>query len=356
MDSRKIQTSASGSFFVTLPKTWVSGVGLDKEGGRVELLMEPDGSLRLVPPITRQKKMMDFTMYLEDFPDATSLERYIKTCYVHGYDVINIVSKKVITPEVKEIIKKAIVDLIGTEISEEYSSRITIRTLVDPMKFPMDMLMQRIHTLVSSMYNDAVESLMKGDAELAGSVVRREEEIEKLYRLALRQLFLAIESRTVCEGICTRNVWDCVIGIIVARDLSRMAFYSADIARQVLELGKRKVGEDIKKRLHRMSRTGAEMNEAAMRSFFKDDFMMANRVANMLDGIRELDKATGMEILESGCDPIVAMILTTVSRDLRRIASYAAAVAYDTQEKHIPARKEGGAVEPAQLIKALGYK
>jgi phosphate uptake regulator len=356
MDSRKIQTSASGSFFVTLPKVWVSGSGLDKEGGRVELVTEPDGSIRLVPPTSRQKKMRDFTMHLEDFPDAVSLERYIKTCYVHGYDVINIASKKVITPEVKEIIKKAIVDLIGTEISEEYSNRITIRTLVDPLKFPMEMLMQRIHTLVSSMHNDAMESFMKGDTELAGSVVRREEEVEKLYGLALRQLFLAIENRNICEGICTRNVWDCVIGAIVARDLSRMAFYAADIAKQALELGNKKVSEDVKRQLRKMSELGAEMNENAMRAFFKDDFMMANRVANMLDEVRELDRATGMKILESRVEPIAAMILTTVSRDLRRIASYAAAVAYDTQEKHIPMRKEEKVIEPAQLIRALGYK
>jgi phosphate uptake regulator len=147
-----------------------------------------------------------------------------------------------------------------------------------------------------------------------------------------------------------------VIGVIVARDLSRMAFYAADIARQVLELGNKKVSEDIKRQLRKMSELGAEMNENAMRAFFKDDFMMANRVANMLDEIRELDRATGMKILESRVEPIAAMILTTVSRDLRRIASYAAAVAYDTQEKHIPVRKEEKIIEPAQLIKALGYK
>jgi phosphate uptake regulator len=334
METRKIQKSASGTFLITLPKDWVVNTKLDEKGS-VEISREEDGSLKLLSPVSAQNIPIEYTLKLDDFLDVASLERYIRTCYIRGCDIVHIISGKVIAPNWKGLIKSLTINLVGTEISEEYSNRITIRTLVDPSKFPMDTLMQRIYILVSSMHHDAVEAFKKSDKELAGDVIMREKEVEKLYRLALRQLFLAIGNKEICKGVCTRNVWDCVTGVIAARDLDRVAFYSADIAKQVVSLGDEEIDREIKSMLLDMSKIAYDMGENATQAFFKNDFMLADTVMNTIDKIRGMDVNTRMKIMGSGINPRIATALTTISRNIMRIASYAVAVAEDTHAKYI---------------------
>ena len=148
MESRKIQKSASGSFFVTLPKSWVKESGL-KHGDRIELVAEKN-HLSLFSKNRSDKQSTEVKLNLELYTEPSLLERQIVSCYVRGYDIINIYSKKMITYEWKNLIKKTIINLTGTEISEDFSDRVSIRTLVDPSKFPLKDLLKRICGLVST--------------------------------------------------------------------------------------------------------------------------------------------------------------------------------------------------------------
>ena len=132
MESRKIQKSASGSFFVTLPKSWVKESGL-KHGDRIELSVE-ENRLCLFSPNKTDNQSTEVKLNLELYSEPSLLERQIVSCYVRGYDIINISSKKIITHEWKDLIKKTIINLTGTEISEDFSDRVSIRTLVDPFQ------------------------------------------------------------------------------------------------------------------------------------------------------------------------------------------------------------------------------
>lgn len=181
MESRKIQKSASGSFFVTLPKSWVKESGL-KHGDRIELVAEKN-HLSLFSKNRSDKQSTEVKLNLELYTEPSLLERQIVSCYVRGYDIINIYSKKMITYEWKNLIKKTIINLTGTEISEDFSDRVSIRTLVDPSKFPLKDLLKRICVLVSTMHEDAIHALRDNNPELALDVINRYSEVDKLYRL-----------------------------------------------------------------------------------------------------------------------------------------------------------------------------
>jgi len=58
MEVRKIQNTASGSFFITLPKPWVTQMEITK-GEELIVSYDKDGSLRL-NPLKNQSKHLNF--------------------------------------------------------------------------------------------------------------------------------------------------------------------------------------------------------------------------------------------------------------------------------------------------------
>jgi phosphate uptake regulator len=325
MESRKVQESASGSFFVTLPKSWVQSTGI-KKGAQISVSIDEDGSLRLLSA-ENNKKTVEYTLNIEEKIEPTLLERRIINCYTHGCDIINIISRKTITQERKRQIKNSVIDLIGMEVSDEFSNKVTIRVLVDPLKFPLREIMRRLCILVSSMHKDAIISLRDADPELALDVIEREKEVNKLHKLMLRQLMLGI----VDNRICVESTKDCVIDAIASKDLSRMAFYAADMAMQVANLKGEKIERVMMGSLINLSNVAIEMQQKAIQSFFNDDFALANSVIDRIEWIREFDHDITEKILDANLESKTAMALTTISKDIRRIASYASSIADGAQ-------------------------
>ncbi|MDY6932554.1 MAG: PhoU domain-containing protein [Halobacteriota archaeon] len=331
MESRKIQTSASGSYFITLPKSWVQKSGLN-QGDRVELSMDAN-SLSIFPQKKFKKMSTEVSLNLEDYDEPSLLERQIVSCYIRGYDIININSKKIITQEWKRLIKNFIIHLTGTEISEEFSDRIAIRTLVDPSKFPIKELLKRICVIISSMHEDAINALRDSNPELALDVINRFSDADKLYRLLLRQLMLSIEDKAIAESIGIKDIKDCVVGAIAGRDLNKMAFYVRDMATQINCLGEDKIDDVLLGALINLSNVAIEMQREATKSFFKNDFVRANKVLNRIDWVQEFDMDVTEKIMKNNIDTNVAIVLTNILRDIKRVATYAVGIAQTAQVK-----------------------
>ncbi|MDY6865661.1 MAG: phosphate uptake regulator PhoU [Halobacteriota archaeon] len=331
MESRKIQTSASGSYFITLPKSWVQKSGLN-HGDRVELSMDAN-SLSIFPPNKSNIQSTEVSLNLEDYNEPLLFERQIVSCYIRGYDIININSKKIITQEWKRLIKNFIIHLTGTEISEEFSDRIAIRTLVDPSKFPIKELLKRICVIISSMHEDAIIALKDGNQELALDVINRFSDADKLYRLLLRQLMLSIEDKAIAESIGIKDIKDCVVGAIAGRDLNKMAFYVRDMAIQINYLKDEKIDESLLGALINLSNVAIEMQREATKSFFKNDFVRANKVIDRVDWVQEFDMDVTEKIMKKNMDTKIAIILTNIIRDIKRVATYAVGIAQTAQVK-----------------------
>ncbi|MDY6932385.1 MAG: PhoU domain-containing protein [Halobacteriota archaeon] len=331
--TRKIQTSASGSYYITLPRAWIDRNNVQK-GDTIDLVCNGE-DLHLLPPKNAPRKDLEKDLNLKSYSNRSLLSRGISHCYIQGYDIINIISDKPISREHKDWIKNEVVSkLMGTGITEESSDRIRIMVLIDPTKFPIDDLMKRMFNLVHSMHRDAVRSLEKRDFELSDDVVGRIEEVNKLYRLMLRQLMIAIELKTNDRSICVSRK-EAFTSAIAARDISRMAFYAVDVATQMKALGDEKVDKSIIKDLIKLSNMGMDMQLKAIDAFFKNDFRLANSVIEELDNVKDLDYEIIEKISISNSSPKASTALTLISRGIRRIASYAVAIADDTQTKSV---------------------
>ncbi|MEM3897476.1 MAG: AbrB/MazE/SpoVT family DNA-binding domain-containing protein, partial [Nitrososphaerota archaeon] len=86
MELRKIQITGGSTYIVSLPKNWAESLGL-KPGDYVQILMQPDMSLLLIPGGRR------IDAPLEAFIDASSASslgevvREFISCYLAGYDI-----------------------------------------------------------------------------------------------------------------------------------------------------------------------------------------------------------------------------------------------------------------------------
>ena len=109
----------------------------------------------------------------------------------------------------------------------------------------------------------------------------------------LRQVNLSLSGRLNLSDICDSEMKiDCVLGILLARDLSKMSHYAVGIAQQAIKLLNEDINEDVKNHLIKMSRFIRVMQEKAILAFFKNNFMRANEVLDSIQEVKDFNLET----------------------------------------------------------------
>lgn len=113
MDTRKVQKTSDGTYFVTLPKAWVTQRGVDR-GSLLAFENGKDGKLTLGLYAKEERSFASATL-----SPSSILRREIEEKYLLGYDLIQIESKEVLHSEVRDKAKAILKRLVGLEIVEE---------------------------------------------------------------------------------------------------------------------------------------------------------------------------------------------------------------------------------------------
>ncbi|PCN50047.1 hypothetical protein B6U99_06560 [Candidatus Geothermarchaeota archaeon ex4572_27] len=325
VESRKVQVGAGGSYLLVLPKDWARRVGL-KRGDRLDVLVEEDGSLRVLPPSARKAALRQAELSLEDVSGPQWLDRSIKAAYMQGCDVISIVSKDRIPPDLKKTIRSTTLDLVGMEIADVQHDRMVLRILVDPAKFPLRELRERAFSLLLSMIRDLIASLEKGEKGYAYDVIDREAEVTKLYRLMIRQSMLAIRDRDIAKAIGVERLEDNITNVMMARDLLQLTFLNIRLARSVLSLND-KVPSNVSEPILEMFKSVYNMVEKVFRAASTNDLADAHSVIDQMERIRAMDSEIMRDLLHAPVDIETALTLIMIVRDIRRMAGCAVAIA-----------------------------
>ena len=96
---------------------------------------------------------------------------------------------------------------------------------MDEVELPVDFA--AMGEFAGRMIRSAVQSLLDGDARLAESVREMDDEIDRMNRLAHIDLLKLIQERPTCTQ-------QAMIGILVARNLERIADHASNIATDVI--------------------------------------------------------------------------------------------------------------------------
>ncbi|MBO3840935.1 MAG: phosphate uptake regulator PhoU [Candidatus Brockarchaeota archaeon] len=188
---RKVLKAGSSSLLITLPKSWVKQSKIDK-GATLTMVSNKDGTLTIIPE--GGGRLVEEVAKIDLSSKELKPQHVLLGSYLLGYNTIIIRSEKEFsTAEISEV-RKTVRRLPGAEISEETSSQIEVRVLLDPEMITPEKLVRRQSALAASMMSDCVKALVKMDRELAERVIERDEEVDRQYFILVRVIRSALRN------------------------------------------------------------------------------------------------------------------------------------------------------------------
>jgi len=232
------------------------------------------------------------------------------------------------------MLKQLRIELPGVEVAEEEANKLSFQVLIDPTAFSLESLIEKTSSFSLHLQRDAVKTVLDWDFALAKEVLERSKEAQRHYRMTIRQVALSSMNKVIAEKVGVKNCRECITFALIARDLSRLVYHASSIAGHILSLeGKKKVDQEILKIIAEMSNIAYEMQRDAVQAFLQRNVQLAIAVFGKMRFIREKEEILLKKILEKTRDVDTAVALSMITRDLRRIAGYAVAVADDAMNR-----------------------
>ncbi|MGQ9759390.1 MAG: PhoU domain-containing protein [Candidatus Methanomethylicaceae archaeon] len=314
MEYRRLQKSKGGSFLLSLPKEWVKRNGLD--AGAIIRLAEGEGGELVVRAEAGTEAERGSVAKIRD-PEG--IERKIRAQYLMGADTIVIDLGKRMTPSIREEVKGAIHKLIGLEIVEEEANTMTVQCLLQPTSMPVRSTLKRAYMLAANMHREAEAALLNGDIELAEAVSRRDEEVDRLYFLLVRELRLAIRNRSIAERLGVKAA-ECLDLRMAAKYIETIADYSEAVANSVRKLSGEVTEREIMEALSSLSKMAYSIHEEAAQALFKEDAKLAYRVSLRNSELTERLIAVGELLLAK--QPRLSAIIESAAMYLYQIGAH----------------------------------
>ncbi|RLI79020.1 hypothetical protein DRP04_09560 [Archaeoglobales archaeon] len=312
LESRKIFFSGKSSYIITLPKKWIIDNGL-KAGDEILMSIGKD-FITLYPKKSGRTKK--FALIDDKSLRSESLIRRIISYYLAGIDSLKI---RVYNESQRKAVTFASEILMGAEIVEDLGKEIALEIFLDNSRLKPATIMERMANTCVAMVSDFCSALKKFDKFICNSIIARENEIDRMHFLLLRQLKLASTHADVAASleIPIERVQEYRT---VVRALERVADHAAKMAENLLKLekGVNKLCEFVDLDL--------DMLRTAVVAFLRDEVELAEVVLEDFDEVAKIEEKM-YRIVFSGGEVEEAVLLKSILESLSRIASYSADIA-----------------------------
>lgn len=279
---RKLQQTGGkngSSFLIILPKDWVVRQKLSK-GDPVVVAEREDGCLIVDPRLPKAGERRTTTAQIEQ-----NLRWEITSRYLLGFDEIRIVSEEPITNKQRDDVKQIIKRFVALEVTEEDDHQIVVRCLVDPATLPVNTAMRRMHLIASRMISESLAAYFDGDKDAANEVVQRDEEVDRLFFLIVRELRSAIQYPRMSEMMSITPV-EALDFRLAVHQIERIADLAVDIALKVEE----PIDASLKKKIEPIVEKVSRMFTDAVNNLFKFN---PKKVKTVIEDERSLISETG---------------------------------------------------------------
>ena len=261
MQARKVLEMGGGTLLISLPKQWAtknrvtkgSTVAVDELSER-KLVVQPIGD---VPEKSKE--------IVVEYPkeDLTYVINDVTGAYLLGYDVIRIQGRKLIGREERSKMKSTIGRLIGLEIMDEDSKKITLQFLLEPTAVHPERIVRRMGSIIDGMLRDSAEGVSAKDSRILSLVGERDDEVDRLYFLLVR----TIRKATIDPEVAERYR----LAPVEVLDLRVLASYLESVGDSVSELSRRLCAEPPRKEVAKAFggclRKLIRMQDLALQSF-----------------------------------------------------------------------------------------
>jgi len=202
-NERRLQKIGS-SVLMSLPAEWIKTLGL-KKGDILSIENNQDNSITIFPAKDRNNQGTEIAIHLFDL-SHDKLINQIYGAYLLGYDLIKIVGKTQIDFENREIIKKAMRNLIGLEIVDEDGLNMTIQFLLDAHSMNISKILKQMSSIVNGTHKDIVSAMKTGETHIDLLVRGRDDEVNRQYFLIVRLIRTAMMDRRLASSLDLSNI------------------------------------------------------------------------------------------------------------------------------------------------------
>jgi phosphate uptake regulator len=321
MEIRKLQATGGSSYVISLPKSWVNRCRIGK-GDPVGIIVQKDGTLILTPRVTDKEVARIKRFSIEDFDGPIILFRCLIGAYVSGFDYIELQGKGDLPLYVKDVVRRFTKVTIGPEIIEESRGRILLKDLLDPMEMSIGQIIRRMSTIVKGMHEDVVQALItrvENAREIIDDVLKRDDEVDRLYWLTMRQTNMISKNWMMAEkmGISPN---ESIYYFRIGRIIERIGDHASIIALNSIDLIDKRLDGELLSMIGSASSLSLMIFRGAMDTFFKKDLKGAN---DNIESIKKLEKACNelnhMILQQKGS---LSFMLARIVESIRRTGEY----------------------------------
>ncbi|HOI12637.1 MAG TPA: phosphate uptake regulator PhoU [Methanoculleus sp.] len=318
MEIRKVQITGGSSYIVSLPKQWIRSANIQKNDP-VGLIVQPDGSLLITPKIGEESAQRTRVFEVGAATDRIDLSRLLIGAYIAGFAVIRLESKGRLPPFILQLVREFTQMAIGQEVVGETDSSITIKDLLNPVEMPFENTIKRMHLLAQGMQQDAMDAIRAHDAALAGDVVARDTEVDRLHWLVERQDNLIMSDAMLSRrmGIPVNRA---AYYFQISRIIERIADHATLVAHNALRLIDREVEAATLDLMDEASALVLQIFSWSMEAFHTGDIRKANETLQRVRDLEEKTREIDTRVLRF--ETAAAIPVGQITDSIRRIGEY----------------------------------
>ena len=327
-ETRRLQFTGKSSYIVSLPKQWVTELGL-KQGDQITITRQGKSGLKILPAKDQAKTIQSEEAVLEIARDDenSTIIRKLVSLYFLGYKTIQIKPKADrLQPGQRNAIKSAVKGmLMGAEIISDSVDGITIQVLVNLLELSVDGAFKRMLHLAKSMLKDALLAVKEGNIELAKEVIDSDDEVDRFGFYIIRQLKIAIQNEYMLKDMGFTNARQCLGYRLIVKNIERTGDHAVLITKDLLEF-KRPIKNNIMEKIEDLNDFAVSVLDQACLALFKEDFNLAELAIRRASDVSKYEKKI-LEAIKSIKDEEEAYRIRRMSENIIRIAEYASDIA-----------------------------
>jgi phosphate uptake regulator len=318
METRKVQLTGGSSYIVTLPKEWIEKNGIQAKDA-VGIIEQRDGTILITPENFKKQSYREKKFDLNTINDPVYLFRLLIGSYMMGYSVLYLKSSGKIGPGFRQSIQKFVQAAIGFEIMEENSENIKIKDLMSPAEMPFDNMLERIYLLVKNMHQDAFNALSSKNKDLAMDIIKRDDEIDRLYWLVARHSNIVLRNLVLSKksGI---DPEEANFYYFISRIIERVGDHATNIAKNIPKIIDSSLDEKIIKKIKEAGQFALNLFSQSIKIWNENNMEKAHTTIESMGKLDSLcDEINSIAINIEG---EVAIAIGYIVESIRRTGDY----------------------------------
>jgi len=317
MEFRKVQKTGGSTYIISLPKDWVIKNKIT-EGDTLQLKELKDGSLILSTKIFEENEHKEIYLVIENEKEDLILRKLI-AIYLAGFDTIKIVSKTVLSEEIKSAVNKFTVLSLGVEIVEESNNSILLQDLSKFSDLPIEKMLQRLYNMTENMLLDVKELYSNFNESFAVDIIERDRQLDRVFWLISKQFYMALKNSNVLRDL-NIDITKAFNIRSIAKLLERIGDHAVNISNMMLE---NRINDG--KELLQLFNYATELFRESYHSYRHLDLNQANSVIERAHEFSNIARKTINELNKKRGKELIGMAF--IIESLIRIAMYSSDIA-----------------------------